>query len=215
MTTPAGKSTAAKPTARTRGKKNARAAPAAALPKPKVPKPKRPRTFTEPDRQAALVALDLNGGNLRKTARETGVALATLHKWRVARDNEPDELRRTREACRDQVIRQSYGVLRTVLGEIETRVKDPKETLHSVIGAYIKIAENAVALEAVSHVKPGTDQPPTAPALPQTQVNVIQAGGPTPSGYSVRELIARGTGNAGTPATDAPALRGGRPALGS
>ena len=42
-----------------------------------------PSGHTEDQRIAALAALELNGGQLRKTARETGVSESTLRYWRA------------------------------------------------------------------------------------------------------------------------------------
>lgn len=38
-------------------------------------------TYTDADRAAGLAALRANGGNIRKTSRETGVPFGTLHAW--------------------------------------------------------------------------------------------------------------------------------------
>jgi transposase-like protein len=41
----------------------------------------RNRSYSEDDRAAALAALLANGGNLKRTARDTGVPESTLRKW--------------------------------------------------------------------------------------------------------------------------------------
>ena len=43
------------------------------------------RTYSEDVKAAALMTLDENGGNLLKTAKETGVPYATLHDWKEGR----------------------------------------------------------------------------------------------------------------------------------
>jgi len=43
------------------------------------------RQYSDTDRGAALAALDANGGNVNKTARETGVPRVTLIEWRDGR----------------------------------------------------------------------------------------------------------------------------------
>lgn len=40
------------------------------------------RTYTDDERVAALAALTLNSGNLSKTARDTGIPIATVSLWR-------------------------------------------------------------------------------------------------------------------------------------
>lgn len=39
------------------------------------------RSFSDNDKAAALAALDANGGNVYKTAKELGVSYSTLHSW--------------------------------------------------------------------------------------------------------------------------------------
>ncbi len=43
-----------------------------------------PRTYTDADRVSTLAALELNGGNLSKTVRQTGIPIATISLWRNA-----------------------------------------------------------------------------------------------------------------------------------
>ena len=43
------------------------------------------RVYSEDVKAAALMTLDENGGNLLKTAKETGVPYATLHEWKSGR----------------------------------------------------------------------------------------------------------------------------------
>jgi len=46
--------------------------------------------YTSDDRAAGLAALQSNGGNLRRTARETGISDATLRRWRDETDARKD-----------------------------------------------------------------------------------------------------------------------------
>jgi transposase-like protein len=46
--------------------------------------------YTSDDRAAGLAALESNGGNLRRTARETGISDATLRRWRDETDERKD-----------------------------------------------------------------------------------------------------------------------------
>ena len=43
------------------------------------------RVYSEDVKAAALMTLDENGGNLLKTAKQTGVPYATLHEWKSGR----------------------------------------------------------------------------------------------------------------------------------
>lgn len=46
--------------------------------------------YTSDDRAAGIAALQSNGGNLRRTARETGISDATLRRWRDETDARKD-----------------------------------------------------------------------------------------------------------------------------
>ena len=46
--------------------------------------------YTSDDKAAALAALEANDGNLRRTARETGIGDATLRRWRAETDARKD-----------------------------------------------------------------------------------------------------------------------------
>ncbi len=39
--------------------------------------------YSEQEKEAALILLEANGGNIKKTARETGMFAPTLRAWRV------------------------------------------------------------------------------------------------------------------------------------
>ncbi|HEX7002181.1 MAG TPA: transposase [Trueperaceae bacterium] len=57
------------------------------------------RRYTDNDRATALAVLDSNGGNIARTARETGISQSTLRDWRD--DPHPDtaELRDQKRAA--------------------------------------------------------------------------------------------------------------------
>jgi hypothetical protein len=43
------------------------------------------RQYSDEDKAAALATLDMNGGNLSKTAKKFGIAISTLQSWRDGR----------------------------------------------------------------------------------------------------------------------------------
>lgn len=51
------------------------------------------RRYTDDDRATALAVLDSNGGNLSRTARETGIAVSTLQRWVADRAQDLSDLR--------------------------------------------------------------------------------------------------------------------------
>ena len=54
---------------------------------------KRKRTYSDEEKANALVALDANGGNVMRTARELGIPHMTLEQWRRGRGVHPDVIR--------------------------------------------------------------------------------------------------------------------------
>lgn len=60
-------------------------------------KPRR-RRYTDADRASALAALDANEGNIRKTARDTGISASTITGWRDTRTLEGTEVRAQKKA---------------------------------------------------------------------------------------------------------------------
>jgi transposase-like protein len=101
-------------------------------------------TYTPEQRTAALTTLEANRGNIKKTARETGITPPTLRAWRDEGKAEPspekaaalvdsflEKVRRVREAAANRLLELI-----------------PTETdVHKVAGA-LKIANEAGRLEA-------------------------------------------------------------------
>ena len=47
-------------------------------------------SYSDTEKAKALIALDLNGGNIKRTARELGIPLMTLHSWSKGNSITPD-----------------------------------------------------------------------------------------------------------------------------
>ncbi|HYD00890.1 MAG TPA: hypothetical protein VEB22_06650 [Phycisphaerales bacterium] len=88
------------------------------------------RQYSDSDKATALAALDANGGNVRRTARETGIPEKTIADWRDGRGVVPEvaEIREEKkEALGDVFERVSRLYLERALSEdavSETKGKD-------------------------------------------------------------------------------------------
>ncbi len=51
------------------------------------------KSYTDAEREATLTVLQANGGNLKRTARETGVSLPTLRDWKAGGKVHPDPVK--------------------------------------------------------------------------------------------------------------------------
>ena len=51
------------------------------------------KTYTDSEREAVLTILKANGGNLKRTARETGVSLPTLREWKAGGKVQADPIK--------------------------------------------------------------------------------------------------------------------------
>jgi len=51
---------------------------------------RRGQRYSAQEKKVALLQLDENGGNFEKTARETGITVLTLQRWRGAQPQEPE-----------------------------------------------------------------------------------------------------------------------------
>ena len=100
--------------------------------------------YTEQEKEAALTLLEANRGNLKKTARETGVSLPTLRDWRAGGKVKPDPIKAAelRTSFLEQIREVREAASKRMLELI------PAETdLHKVAGA-LKIANDAARLES-------------------------------------------------------------------
>lgn len=102
------------------------------------------KTYTDAEREAALTVLESNGGNLKKTARETGVSLPTLRDWKAGgkAQSDPQKAAELAASFLDRVREVREAATVRMLELI------PQETdLHKVAGA-LKIANDAARLES-------------------------------------------------------------------
>lgn len=101
------------------------------------------KTYSDGEREAALTTLKANGGNLKKTSRETGISLPTLRDWKAGGKVQPDPIKA------EELKASFLERVRAVREAASRRMLEliPNETdLHKVAGA-LKIANEAARLE--------------------------------------------------------------------
>lgn len=72
--------------------------------------------YSDEERAAGLAALEANGGNIRKTARETGIPKSTLIAWRDSTPSPPDEIRTQKRTELKDLIRSELDGIFAEMG---------------------------------------------------------------------------------------------------
>lgn len=80
-------------------------------------------SYSDNDKAAALLALESNGGNLKRTSRETGIPLTTIRNWRDGNGVTGDVAEISNESKPDLVTRM-LDELNEVLNLLPEKRKD-------------------------------------------------------------------------------------------
>lgn len=80
------------------------------------------RSYSDVDKGAALAALDANGGNLAKTARQLKIPASTLTEWRDGRTN-PD-VTNIREVKKGAIAERLDDATQLLLDVLPQKLKD-------------------------------------------------------------------------------------------
>ena len=75
------------------------------------------RQYSDEEKALALVALDFNGGNLHRTARELTIPRKTLAAWAAGRNQHPDVAKK-RQLHSDNLADRLEGIIRDALDAI-------------------------------------------------------------------------------------------------
>lgn len=126
------------------------------------------RTYTDAEREATLTVLKANGGNLKKTSRETGVSLPTLREWKAGGKVRADPIKAAALAesylQRVKAAREAAMIRMLELIPVEG-------DLFKVTGAVKVLSEIAMNEEVLNDAlrdEAGAAAPPDA-AAPETQ----------------------------------------------
>lgn len=105
------------------------------------------KTYTDQDREAVLTVLKANGGNLKKTSRETGVSLPTLRDWKAGGKAKPDPVKAAELAASylDRVKAAREAAMIRMLELIPT-----ESDLFKVTGAVKVLSELAMNQEVLN-----------------------------------------------------------------
>ena len=116
---------------------------------------------TPEEREAAMAVLEANGGNVKKTARETGVSPKTLREWKAGgKDVPPPE---KSDALTQSYLEKARGVREALLDRLKELA--PKELdMFKVAGAF-KVLTDAVSEEEVNRALTERIRRGTAEAL--------------------------------------------------
>lgn len=88
--------------------------------------------YSDSDRAAVYLALEVNDGNIKRTARETGMPIATVRDWKKAwqTDGVPDAVIAATESVTDSYVaevKDIQGVLLARIRELAPEVKNIRE----------------------------------------------------------------------------------------
>jgi hypothetical protein len=84
--------------------------------------PRRTRRYSDSERAAALAALDANGGNVRKTAKQIGVPRKTLEEWSAGHCH--PEVQEIRKECRATLAERFEQIIHQILDVMPGKIAD-------------------------------------------------------------------------------------------
>ncbi len=142
------------------------------------------RTYTDADREAFLAQWELNARNTKRTCRQLNIPKSTAIGW--IRRLEGDEHQPVREDAKAELIAKCYSYAGRFLDIMLAKAKGG-ESLHAVVGAFIKAVEHGQNLE-LGRLQQG---PGGAQAGASVLVGVKSEQQVSLSGMSTDELNAR------------------------
>lgn len=80
------------------------------------------RRYSDSDKAAALAALDANGGNVYKTARELKLPMSTLQEWASGRINHA--IPELRERKKEEISQRLVDVVHQLIDALPTKITD-------------------------------------------------------------------------------------------
>lgn len=88
------------------------------------------RHYTDEDRAKVKLALDMNDGNIKRTARETGVAISTVRDWKTAweKGGVPAVIEDALPAVRDEFVETTTRVRDKALRVAEEKLDADRTT---------------------------------------------------------------------------------------
>lgn len=104
------------------------------------------KTYTDDQRIAALAALASNGGNLAKTARQTGISRMTLREWQASDLNDLPEVATLKAEFTGSFIEKVKSAREVFIDRMVALAPDEKD-MFKLAGAF-KIVNDAARLEA-------------------------------------------------------------------
>lgn len=116
------------------------------------------RTYTDNDRATVLHVLTINQGNVKKTARETGVPLQTVRDWKHKWDREgvPEQILEPLEEVTTHHIERAERVRDKALDLLEEKLDDanPRElgTIYGILTDKINVSKG-LATSRTEHVQ--------------------------------------------------------------
>lgn len=132
------------------------------------------RSYTDRDKALVYITLNSNEGNVRRTARDTGVPVMTVHTWKTQWQKEgfPEEILESLESTVTTFIDEAEEVRDLTLKRMRTEIEDPSSKI-----ALNQLATTFGILD---------DKVTRARGLPTTrQENVMTL----PNGDDIRELF--------------------------
>ena len=132
--------------------------------------------YTDEERISALITLEANGGNIKKTVRETGVSAPTLRAWKAEGKEKPppEKVEALIESYLDKARRAREKLLDRMIAVAETEAD-----LFKLSGAF-KIVADATADEEVNRALAHRINAAQAPAPAGTEApRIVGSADPT------------------------------------
>lgn len=100
------------------------------------------KTYTEGQRVTALAALAANGGNISKTARQTGIPRITLRKWQASELNDLPEVATIKKEFADDFMEKLKRTRSRLIDRIYT-VAEHEQDIYKLSGAFKTVMDAA------------------------------------------------------------------------
>ncbi len=104
------------------------------------------KTYNDEQRITALAALAANGGNIAKTARETGISRMTLREWQGSELNDLPEVATVKQQLIGSFIEKAKTARELILDRLVQLAPEEKD-MFKLAGAF-KIVNDAARLES-------------------------------------------------------------------
>lgn len=123
------------------------------------------RVYTDEDKAKVLVMLDANEGNVKRTARDSGVAEQTIRDWKKSAERKgvPAGVQAALPAARSEFVDKAETVRDLMVDELEARVRNGDIATRDLIVGIGVLTEKSLLAGGKATSRTETVQAPPSP----------------------------------------------------